>query len=71
MSSKQDEIAVAEATVLGTPNTPIDQAKKEIDAELEQEGSIEDLDFAGKTTGRKKNIQLLFKKKIHFSNNKI
>ena len=40
-------MAVATATVLGTPDTPIEQAKKEIDEELGQEGSIEDLDFAG------------------------
>lgn len=29
------------------PDTPFEQAKKEIDAELNQEGSLDELDFAG------------------------
>ena len=47
-------MAVATATLLGTPDTPIDQAKKEIDEELGQEGSIEDLDFAGTCSRKRK-----------------
>ena len=51
MAESKTVMAVATATTLGTPDTPIEQAKKEIDEELGQEGSIEDLDFAGNYMG--------------------
>ena len=52
-SSGQEGNAENMSTVVATvstdvyPDTPFEQAKKDIDDELSQEGSLDELDFAG------------------------
>ena len=46
-SSSDLRTAVARPSVDIYPDTPLEQAKKDIDAELNQNESLEDLDFAG------------------------